>query len=285
MSQHSTILLLSDFDQTVAKTIEQSSPRGIDVSVAYRLALEEMFGSDGFALYEELGGLKNQAPIELIKALLAEAPHLAQQAAHRHGKLGSNPSLEDLTKLLVDLKLNHLVGEICDDWPKPCRGFLELCEELQRLRQRGLTVDLGIITNGHLRFVAKTFKTWGLERPKPLVTEEDVRDLTWPPRPEDRVKPAVYPFNLAMNRWRRFRRGSHPSRVIYFGDDPKRDGGLAVNAAVPFGYFTEEIADISNYPPGSFQFSDWTDVARRLIDLTAKILAGLPCHQIFAHTG
>lgn len=271
MSLTTLLLLLFDFDGTIARTFEHS-PNRIGVHEAHHLSLGELFGPEVLKLYHGQGGLKNQAPGELIIRLIELEPDLVRRSSELHPeKLGNKPTISELTKVFVDLKLGYLVGEICDAWPRPCEGFLDFYGEISWLQSQGLQIDLGIITNGHDRFVRETFRIWGIDCPQVMVTEEDVRDLSWPLKLEDRVKPAVFPFDMAMNRWRSFRRAGHPSHVIFFGDDPQKDGGLAINAGIPFGWITEVPADLSEFPSGSFCFSDWRSVLQLLTTLVPDL--------------
>jgi len=196
--------------------------------------------------------------------------------------LPAEPTTTDLTEAFVRCKLEHLLAEIGADWPRPCEGFLEFIRALDELRELGVYVDLGVLTNGHDQFVAETLDTWGLEYPGVAVTDEDIRRRKRPKRLAERVKPAIFPFNLAMRRWRRFRTEAHPRQVIYFGDDPHKDGGLATNAGVPFGWFTSEEGDVSPYPRGSFRFSDWNIVGEFMISQADNLLEGTPLGEIFA---
>lgn len=265
------LLLLFDFDGTIALTFEHS-PNRIGVHEAHHLSLGELFGPEVLELYHGQGGLKNQAPGELIIRLIELEPDLVRRSTELHPeKLGNQPTISELTRLFVDLKLRYLLDEICETWPRPCEGFLDFYAEISWLQSQGLQVDMGIITNGHDLFVKQTFRVWGVECPQVMVTEEDIRDLSWPSCLEDRVKPAVFPYKLAMNRWRRLRRVDHPSHVVYFGDDPHKDGGLAINAGVPFGLITEVPTDISGFPPGSFHFSDWRFVTQLLTSLVPDL--------------
>ena len=49
---------------------------------------------------------------------------------------------------------------------------------------------------------------------------------------EKKVKPSTFLFELLKQKM-------GPGNYLYFGDDPEKDGQLAMAAGVPFGWFNE----------------------------------------------
>lgn len=277
-------LLLSDFDGTVAKTFTPS-PHGIGVLEGYHIALEKLSGRDPLPLLDAIGGVGNRAPAELVRAILNVHPSFEQVARTRIESdlpylLGREPEYA-ITEALVRFKLDVLVGEIGPEWPKPCKGFLEFAQFLEEQTDLGIKIELGLLTAGHKLFVKRTFRMWGISYPTVAVTDDDVR---WRKRPKDalkRVKPAVFPFNLAMRRWMRSPEGKALAQVAYFGDDLVRDGGLARNARVPFGLFNDKPSPefaLTDFPAGVFTFDDW----RRIIDHMEGLRQGQTCSEVFS---
>src|ERR1700751_1254835 len=70
----SAYLLTSDFDGTMFDTFE-TSPNGIGVNEAYRIAIEQVFDFDREALdrYDEDGGHNNRTPLQIAASLAPQA--------------------------------------------------------------------------------------------------------------------------------------------------------------------------------------------------------------------
>lgn len=254
-------LLLSDFDGTMAKTFDPN-PHNIGVHKAYEIALCQVFGERVLLIYHELGGLQNRDPESLVTVLLDNDPSL--RIAGR--------TIKEMAEQLVQYKLEVLLQEIGPMWPLPCDGFREFADQLTGV------CELGIVSSGHTQFIQRTLHTWGISCPQVMVTDDDTRYLDLPLLA--RVKPAPYPFELAMTQWL----DGDRSRVIYFGDDPVKDGGLACNVDVPFGLFTNgqsTEADFSSFPTGSFQFSNWREIAEFILARAEDFWRGRPCSEIF----
>lgn len=282
-TQTTPYLLLSDFDRTIAETF-RLSPNGVGVDEACAFALVAVFGVEVLPHYVALGGLGNRAPGELVRALTERESSLAQRAVERHpDKLTGAMAEEELAELLVRLKLYILLQEIGPEWPKPCTGFRGFAETLQR--DLGSLFDFGIVSSGHEEFISQTMTVWGVNTPAIMVTDDDVRLLRNPEDSLMRVKPARFPFDLAIHRWRRKPPPEEIlSRVVYLGDDLSKDGGLALNVGIPFGLFTDEpVGDMSRFHPGSFQFNDWEELAEFISEHKEDFEQSLPCAQIFCH--
>jgi hypothetical protein len=197
-----------------------------------------------------------------------------------------------IAEILVLIKLSYLMDEIgsrFDDgevWPRPCLGFLDFLRKIEELRQTGLDIDLAIISSGHELFIKKTFKVWGFEAPKIILTDDDMRGRAYPEDFQQRVKPSPYLFDIIQAKWIgkgvlfsdyarhiELMRESR-QRMMYFGDDLIKDGRLAINSGVPFGLFNQGC-DIFDRPNNnSFVFHDWYRVACYLHQEKVKKLIG-----------
>lgn len=265
----SLYLLLSDFDGTMARTFDPS-PNRIGVHEAYENALCQVFGRGVLPAFERIGKLRNRDHASLIAALLDFDPSLCD-----------GRSAEELCDELVSYKLKILLKEIGSEWPRACEGFREFCAALSPLIHER-TLELGIISSGHQRFIQATFEMWGIECPSIMVTSETVNSYSHLPL-KDRVKPAPFPFWLAIQRWR-----GDASRIIYCGDHGD-DGDFAANLGLPFARFRngssaeEENFYPHRFPRGSFQFSDWRKVAEFIQTHAGDFRRGLPCAEIFQH--
>jgi hypothetical protein len=268
-------IVAADFDGTIANTFEKS-PNGLDVPTAYDNALTDIFGSRG--LLAALGGLRNRAPGELVVAVLehdhslgargheyhrAHGAELSHLVLHGKGNRANiNPGLiDELTETLVRVKLQYLVEEISDRWPKPYDGVLDFIE-MQRRQGR----CFAIITSGHDLFLQRTFKRWGIRCPEYTVTDDDLRGLDLPY--EHKCKPSKFLWDVLGDRVRTVSGLSRDIELdvrLYLGDCAIKDRGLAWNGNVPFGWFNPKQLSAPNgfgtsIAQEEFQFASWSDM-------------------------
>lgn len=268
-------LFLLDYDGTSFDTL-------VDVEGAYFFALEQVFGSEGAEIFFREGGVRNRAPSEIVEDLLTHSGMIEKATEKFHETrdflTDTIPCIvpltwdeehpeESITELVIRQKLRLLLGKITLDWPRPCRGIPELFEAVEELQTvDGVVIDIAILSAGHESFIRETFKIQGLKCPDLLATDDDFRRLKL--TAEYRVKPAKALFDFAFNLWRKIVDGNglcELDQVIYAGDCPIRDGGLALNAEVPFIFFnTQGQTAKYPFPLGSFQINDWSRVARYL---------------------
>jgi hypothetical protein len=230
-SFHYSLLLGEDFDGTVGLTSE-TSPRGIDVEGAYVIAVKNVFGLRARDQYIDAGGLLNRAPSEVVQQLAPDA--------------GSD--FDPLVDQLVDAKLAVLLDEIgttFEDgsvWPRPTDGYLDFQQSLTEGRKEGLLIDDLILTSGHEVFIRQTYAAWCIEPPTHIVAEETIRQMALELPVEQLVKPSPLLMEVVHNVWRQSY-GLEPSdkipenvrqRMIYVGNDPAKDGELALNSGVDF---------------------------------------------------
>lgn len=278
-----------DFDGNIADTFSPS-PNRIDVSKAYSLAIERVFGQEGADIYIQQGGLKNRSPVEIACDLINTEERIISRAEIEPGE---DPAIA-IAEKLVQEKLSILLGEIGQEWPLSFPGVRQVFEILATIG-----IPIGILSSGHKPFIEKTIKIWGFPSPEVMVTEDCVRKLKYPINACERVKPAVLPFSILHQRWlgkiarngstfvtlaRKTRQG-----MIYTGDDPIKDGGLARNARVPFGFFNPKSRpfDGKEFPPGSFSFTDWNHLAEFMSDPVIKKMfeKGNTTSEIFMNFG
>lgn len=133
-------------------------------------------------------------------------------------------------------------------------------------------------------FIKKTFDSWGCKFPSIILTDDDLRGRNYPVNFKQRVKPSSYLFDVVQAEWiadnvlfSEYSRHiefilESRQRMIYFGDDLVKDGGLAKNSDVPFGLFNQK-QDIFERPDSqSFVFHDWNRVADYLCQKKVKKL-------------
>lgn len=241
-----------DFDGTIANTFVPS-PAGVDVNHACRIAVREIFGEN---IFDKAGGLRNRAPLEFIRAVIAMAP----QELLRNAKtfLGSRQSeLEGLVpkgggvplvwsdiepepvvaEIFVRVKLSILAREIGNSssgvWPAPCGDVLGFLTQIKRFG-----IPYAILSSGHTCFIQRVFKLWEHECPRTVVTDDDLRGCRVPQ--EQRSKPSRFVFSRLMAAWERDDTriaAVNRNNILYIGDDPTKDGKLAENAGIRFAWF------------------------------------------------
>ncbi|MDP3015114.1 MAG: HAD hydrolase-like protein [bacterium] len=247
-----------DFDGTIAQTFKPS-PSGIGVNEATRMAVGKIFGMPGLAVFDDLGGLRNKAPIEIINEIISKASGLVWLARdtfislHFHGSEfasgagvpliwpDSDNDIEGIvavaTELFVRAKMAIYISEIrmwpSGPWPAPCDGIVDCLNRIEKN-----SIPWAVLSSGHEVFIKKTFELWGAGHPEIMITDDDLRGSSLPL--EKRFKPneAIVQFLLARWRQREPRISNiNMSQVVYVGDDPNKDGHLARNAGTRFVWY------------------------------------------------
>ena len=257
MNRH---LVLLDFDGTIANTFKDS-PSGMNVGVASRQAISEVFGRNGALAYDESGGLRNREPGELVSDI---------------SRMVRGNGLDNAanTDWFVQAKLSRIIPDISPEWPELYPGVRDF---LQTATNDGYWVDVGILSSGHNEFIERSLEVNGIDASSMImVTSDLLRQREMPLRP--RHKPHSYQFAEAHRQWLK-RRGVLPlsvdaeggasftgrsydkSNILYVGDDPVKDGGLAQESRVPFVFvpFTKPgfTPDASR---GQMQVADFGDL-------------------------
>src|SRR3989338_3186708 len=312
-------LLAFDFDNTIAQTFVPS-PNNLGVLEVHDYVVKDIFGEKGLTIYKnKLQGLQNRAPLELVHQLLTQEcsetlkdcalEFLRTKADSLNGQvpkdkgipldLNLRPLDQVLTELFVRTKLLYLVSEVGQKfpdsriWPQPTNGFLEFWETVTTINsQSDFRIDTAIISSGHENFIRKTFSVWGIDCPNILVTDDDIRAKKYPQQLNRRVKPGVFPFALAHHEWLRMQAltdchfdinyaSAIRDRIVYFGDDPQKDGMLAENSGVSYGQFGS-LAWQHLYN-NQFVFDDWCDPAYALKSHQTYLQVGMPIAEAFIY--
>lgn len=308
----SEYLICTDFDKTLADTMKPS-PNNMGVLQAYEFAIRSVLGNEGLKTYSLIGGLQNRAPIELVNALLKNSNNkekLIRNAAIFFRK--QLPSLKKFTpegkttpiiwdsaniettisEMIVLSKLSCFMDEIGTKlknggiWPEPCAGVLDFIKAIDYINRKGkVKIRLAILSSGHTPFIQKTFKVWKQECPSILIADDDVRML--PIEQERKVKPSKFLFDLVFLDWLQTlewkgEASKHRENVMYIGDDMDKDGKLADNAGVLFGWFNPDNKKNGNLN-GGFSFRDWYRIANflRQEDVLKSLEKGEPLAKIF----
>ncbi|OGK18150.1 hypothetical protein A3G67_00820 [Candidatus Roizmanbacteria bacterium RIFCSPLOWO2_12_FULL_40_12] len=292
-------LFILDFDGTIADTFTPS-PNDIGVESSYFLAVADVLGEEGSKIYNEGGGLRNRAPQEVVYEILQNATSTQRKNlldCARSFLLAHGDELHDLvpegkglslewreddpvsivSELVVRCKLGYSYGEIGGKWPLPTEGFIDFRRSLTQLNNDGVAVDLAIVSSGHDLFIDRVFKTWGLEAPSILITDDTLRGKKYPKEVERRVKPSAFPLALAHFEWLKERglwvrameglsdlaRRTRPN-IAFIGDDPHKDGDMAERARITFGLFKKGDAFQPDLAPSRFKFGDWSEFGKML---------------------
>lgn len=287
-------LIATDYDGTQFDTIS-------NVEEAYCFAIEQVFGEEGVKIFMREEGLRNRAPSEIVEDIV-KYPGMLEKAEESFKKTAGmltdtipcivplewieEKPVASITELLIRQKLRLLMAKISKDWPKPCQGVPEFMETLTELSAAdGVHVDLAILSAGHVAFIQKSYQMQNLHCPELLATDDHFRykGLT----PEYRRKPAKALFDYVYDLWVKTVDGDgHCSldHVVYAGDCPIRDGGLALNAEIPFIWFNPaKQTKRYPFPLGSFQISSWSQVARflRKYEVIKMMKLGKTTSEIF----
>lgn len=313
-------LLVFDFDGTVVQTFEPS-PHGMGVTEAYMESIGLIFGRKGLDIYEQIGGLQNRAPSELVHVLLSHDPdgELTNMASafflrERQRLVTCTPSYrgeplewsiadpeKTITEILVRQKLLYLINEVGarfpdgQAWPKPCEGFVDFWQTIRSIKLTdGCQLTTAVVSSGHETFIRRTFsEVLESQPPDILVTEDDIRWRRYPQEISRRVKPGQLQLALAHREWldiqRPFDDGeslvdvarNSRARMIYFGDDPGKDGKMAETSGIPFGLFKADQSGIIAIGGCRFIFGDWREIGQKFLNSRHELIEGKPMTEVF----
>lgn len=300
-------LFAFDFDGTIAKTFEPA-PSSVGVTEAYKLAIEDLFGKTGLEIYNKQGGLKNRAPSELVFDLLAanqesQVEMLSQSWTFfkcREETLrgfvpegkgyplnGDQENLRPenlLAEVMTRQKLVYLQDQIGQQmehgtiWPRLTSEFGNFWNQLQLLKQRGIPLTTAVISSGHELFILRTFEKHDLQKPDILVSEDDTRGKNFPTG-KLLVKPNPFPFAIAHRKFNELG-GGDKSRMVYFGDDPIKDGQMAARSRIVFGHFNPALTGL-DLKTDQFAFGDWSLIMPKLLNST-KLREGTSIRELIS---
>ncbi|MFA6383293.1 MAG: HAD family hydrolase [Parcubacteria group bacterium] len=281
---------------------KKPGPHNIGLRDAHQISIKRIFGERGADSFQAIGGLQNRAPLELVSALLSQDLRLQETAKmyfiRNCGRLKNIQWKDDdpigsVTEVFVTEKMFVYASELGKHpggviWPEPCKGFLSLLDSLRELKEKGIPIDLAILSAGHTPFIKKTFKAWGYPLPKVVLSDDEVRYINCPI--ERKIKPSTFLLYLVQKRLARLHgkinlplKDAKEMRLkmAYFGDDLERDGELARRAGIPFGWFTP--GTIFQAIDNGIRFSDWQVIANHLRDeeTFVDMLAGKSMREIF----
>ena len=247
--------VIMDFDKTVADTF-LPSPNGIGVERAYEVAVEECFGVDALKNFRKTGGLKNRAPGEVV------------------AQFNGGESSVELTQNLVRAKLACLINEIGKTgadgrtWPPIYPGFAEFLRRLDDMQWLW-----AVLSSGHGDFIRKTFAVHSLPRPRVFSDDEASRLPGYPCKPNPvLLEVACQETGISFQ----------PEEMMYIGDDPVKDGGLAKNAGLQFGWFAPDgVKSNMLLPAKSFVFNDWQILANLMRENAGTLKEGVSLAELF----
>lgn len=236
-------IFISDYDNTIAITKDR-------VEEACKEVIFKLYGSDIKKRYiENLGGLQNRSPDELI---------------HRLFPKKDIKEVGEMTDEFAEKKLDILYGQIGKDWPKVTEGFVDFYNYLQ---EKG--IDFAIVSSGHTNFINKFFETNGLVLPKIIISNDELADRHYL-SVLSRNKPSVFPLMLAHKQWLSNQNmmgvnfdmetvRESKKRIIYLGDDLNKDGLMAKNAQILFGHYKNNNRFKGIYN-GRFSFGNFREI-------------------------
>ncbi len=227
---------VSDFDDTEGVTISEQSPNGLDVDRAYRIVLADSFGQEALDRYISYGGHRNRTPAQIVHH---SVPDLADN------------EVSEAAQILRVSKIGLLIAEVGTRlpdggrWPRPTPGFLDFSQLVQNARDRQDPIATGIITAGHEEFITRFLDLHGISPPDVLISDDELQVKYPSLSPTERSKPTPFPMDIFKSHWLQMLGvdadvGSSEAleffadRIIYTGDDPVKDGGLAENTGVVF---------------------------------------------------
>lgn len=219
---------------------------------------------------------------------------------------GVNSNAE-ISELLVRQKLKYLVGQVGDltasgeIWPMPTRGFAEFWKLLNSLKEKNgeqFSITTGVVSSGHEVFIRKAFEEHHLTQPDILISEDDIRGRKNPPleNPREairRYKPGLLPIALAHREWLKkldltgnsfSLKDSKQSRekIMYFGDDLKKDGEMAFASDISFGHFKKDFDSPMQRDKKHITFGNWNEIGIIFSKKQSLLKDGAALREVFA---
>lgn len=211
-----------------------------------------------------------------------------------------------ISEMLVRQKLKYLLDQVGekttngDSWPMPTRGFEDFWNNINSIQQtnRGeVKVSTGVVSSGHENFIRKVFDQRRLNQPDIVVTEDDIRGRKYPPleNPREavrRYKPGLLPMALGHREWLKTQEmtgnnfsisGAYQSRdrIIYFGDDLKKDGEMAFASKIMFGHYKKDAEEPLRYNNAHITFSNWGEIGKLIKKRSDLLSEGASFREVF----
>ncbi len=268
---------ITDYDGTVADTLSLVHP-------AYEVAVEQVFGSRGIDIYHnELGGLQNRAPSELVVDLY----RFGAIPGTRSNDTPDTGWVRNMTAMVTEIKLDTLFESIGtsipnsgDIYPAPMPGFLNFLQLMEELKEDGVDVSLGLVSSGHNEFLDRATLAWERHygvtyKPEIQITHDTIDTHHYPKEQNRRVKPAPFPIGLAHHEFLKqtkvsgkipFNEAAVNSRekMAYFGDDLIKDGDMAKKAGLVFGHIQKEQDVSLDASTRVITFKNWDTIVTLL---------------------
>jgi hypothetical protein len=225
--------LLSDFDGTMART-SQIPEGGVGVDGAYHAAIAARLSHDEAIEFDQSGGHKNRTPLEIVSSLRR---NLSDDEKRR---LARGVAFDKIDILIGQIGSRNSDGSL---WPQPTAGFSELWNTVSEVRSKQLRrIGTGVISAGHTEFIIRWLEKFDIERPDVLVTADAIGELAVLLPADEQSKPNPLPLNVARSiLFSKY--GDNVNPIVYVGDDPVRDGGLAASTGSEFVHVDETNAE------------------------------------------
>ena len=287
MVQANKLFILTNFDGTTFNTFEPA-PSGIGVHEAYELAIKDLFGDKGFKIYQiKLKGLQNREPGQLFDLLTNELGLGIDDVSSRFG------SRKKGIMAFVDTKLSYMLDDISPDWPKPYPGVVDFFKAIEGGK---LPVIFGVASSGHREFIKKVYEVNGLKPPEIMITSDEINALVEPRRPL--YRPHSYQIAVLHSQILRLLRGDGyfvaeqkrfldrgdgvKDHMIFIGDHPEIDAGVAERARIPFGFVPFRQPNFVPDPEkNQILISDFSVLRQLIEDHRESIEGGMSASEVF----
>jgi hypothetical protein len=284
MTQPNRLFILTNFDGTTFNTFEPA-PSGIGVHEAYECAIRDLFGDEGFEIYKnKLKGLQNREPGQLFDLLTNELGLGIDEVSSRFGSRRMGIAS------FIDAKLSYMLDDISPHWPKPYPGVVDFFKAIEEGK---LPVIFGLASSGHREFIKKVYEVNGLKPPEIMITSDEINALVEPRRPLYRP----YPYQIAVLHSQMLRQDGYSAvgaerslnrrdgvknRMIFIGDHPETDAGVADRARIPFGFVPFRYPNFKPDPEKNQRLiPDFFALRQLLEDHRGDIEGGVSASEVF----
>jgi hypothetical protein len=272
----SGIFVATDFEGTAFSFTNEKG-----LSSAYEGAIQNVLGEEGIDKLKKIGGRKGRITRQLVEDLLSQNGAQLVINAREYYDTYANTLLDLVPKgkgygmiwnnddprgIITELVARVKLGILLEEEVKPRKGFIEFWNLLKAFKEDGVPIITAVISSGHDELVKEAFKTFELNTPDILVTDDDMRALPLPESTRLKGKPgpiplwkAWYEMKKLQNQDTSFYTPMLEEKMIFFGDDVNRDGRMAKNASITWGlYQPDEIVSVEiDIKENAFIFKHW----------------------------